>query len=511
MTRGVSFYEGQGFRRPVYDFETDVITWTVDGRMELTSVVYAFLMSVGISAYDVPSVVSILGWLMFLTGTGVLAYRLSSSVATTIITLLTTSITWSHLTIFQTAVSEVIFLPILVWTLALFVDYPTTNKRNYSRLILCTVLLAFLMLTRYSGGFLFGGIGLWLLWWRIYQNKFWQSIPEFLTLFCACLPAIAVILYKQRYFLNVVSGNDDAQHTFLVGLVAVIRSCLQLFIPAVHHPSTTKITQGEDLFFFYLVPIYLLLGVGLLYAFWQMRGRIAGVITPPRSPIIILASIYLGLYVLLQPVMIFSPMDFRDSTTLLALLQPWLIFIFTQTMWQIRFAVIYLLFNYLIVLAPVITANFSQGMPDLLSLSPPRIHDLSGQTKKIDTLLAQGVPEWLIIRSPRAKTLPIHHQDLIEYLKRYKSDVVIVKHSWSTIAPFYPDPLNLGTPYSTYLPARIDTIPCESKRNVAIVLLDWGRYIRNVDEAKAVLEAKCPDLQKTRLSNSTVYQLGKLE
>jgi hypothetical protein len=64
----------------------------------------------------------------------------------------------------------------------------------------------------------------------------------------------------------------------------------------------------------------LLLG-GLL---WSLRPQFRNVLMPPRSPLVLFLLAYLGVYAFLQPHMSFHPLDDRDMTSILVLLQPWL-------------------------------------------------------------------------------------------------------------------------------------------------------------------------------------------
>jgi hypothetical protein len=255
--------------------------------------------------------------------------------------------------------------------------------------------------------------------------------------------------------------------------------------------------------FLLVLPVLGVLGIKL----WQDRPADQSLLTPPDTPILPIIAAYLGLYIFAQPFFTFLPLDERDVTTLLCVFQPWLIAVSARLFGSYALPVLvgYAGSNLLLVLVPVALV----GIPDVVSIDPPGVADLSDDAE-IWSYRRQGMPEWLLVEPFRTTTAPRHHEDLLALMRESGDDVVIVSNNRRSL--FY-------TENTQSLPVRplrfVDWLPvgsCQTRTPVMVVLFDWDVMRFSFDADREALLAKCPDLPPPiELEHALVYRLDTAE
>lgn len=290
----------------------------------LLSVIYALLLWLGVPYIYVPAVLTLICWVILLLGIGTLAYRLYPSPRIAALVVVLAAFTHAYLWIFQQAMSEVLFLPLLVWLMVVLTGLHEREQHQRVYLAGAVVLLALVLLTRYVGVFVLAAVVLWWCWVRAYQRRWRLLLLELCALSLSALP-LAAWLLRNRYVKGWIVNNHFSRgpNTFLEGVMAVIEQTSQVLVPAVRPLAALGLDWGvlSPAIPFVHLPVLLLLG----FLFWRFRPHSPQLLSPPRSPVLVFLAIYIGLYTFLQPFMAFAPMDERDMTSLLCLAQPWLL------------------------------------------------------------------------------------------------------------------------------------------------------------------------------------------
>lgn len=230
---GLNIAQGHGYTLDRYDYPADERRFLPIRRHQpMLSIVYAAVAWLGVPFDDVPSVVGLLCWTGFLVGTGLLIFKLSQSPWLTIVGLILTSATYAHLRIFQMAMSEIVFLPLLVWVMVVLVDLQQREQGVIWRLVVVTIMLAMLMVTRYVGVLVLGAVGLWWLWCRVYQGRWRRGVAECALLSTSLVTLVAWVLRNSRRQGAVFGAQlEQGQETFMDGLLAVAIQTSQVIIP----------------------------------------------------------------------------------------------------------------------------------------------------------------------------------------------------------------------------------------------------------------------------------------
>jgi hypothetical protein len=138
----------------------------------LLSIVYATMMWPGVPYGLTPALLTLVGWVLLLSGIGVLTYRLSGAPVAAALAVSLSAMTHAYLTTFVQVMSEPLFLPLLVWLMVILTDLPERSGRLlYVRLGAMTLLLALLPLTRYVGLLAVASVLLWWVWLRLHQHQ----------------------------------------------------------------------------------------------------------------------------------------------------------------------------------------------------------------------------------------------------------------------------------------------------------------------------------------------------
>jgi hypothetical protein len=522
MSGAINLVHGHGLSLKAYNLTTDTITWQpITHYPPLTSLVYAGWLLVGIPLQQVPFVTSLCCWLAFLSGIGVLTYRLSGSWWGAATGMVIAALTSNYLLVFQMVLSEPVFLPLLVWSVVLLVDVPAQGTVPLWRMATIVLLLALLILARFVGSVLFAAIILWWIWQRYRQQPLRRLAGEVVLLSSAFLP-MALWLLRNALFAQEKVGShlQASKDSFWDGISGLLNQLSLLILPARDPLPELALLQQEDwgnlnpwLPWLHFGVQLAILGILVILGrrLWRLaRGQPQPSRILPASPILPIVAAFVALYVLLQPLVSFRPMDYRDATTLLCLLQPYLIALLIrllQRRTRTLLALVYISINLLLMLIPVVL----YGIPGIISFSPLQVNDLSGEVEKIAYYNRQGIPDWLVLKHFRTGFVEKHHPQVWPLLRQAETETVII--SSMTHMLFYDEQRN-------YLPANLFSMQenykeiadwlqhgqCHSQYATSI-LIDTSLYAQYLDGIKAETAQKCPELQPVVLDDLLVYRL----
>ncbi len=129
MRTAFHLWRGEGFTMVRYEPVADtVLRFPLIHYPPLVSMLYALGLSSGLSLATVPSVITLICWVLFLAGIGVLAARLGRTPMAGAAAVLVASLTYAFWMAFQQVMSEPVFLPLLVWLMVVLMDLPVTSK-----------------------------------------------------------------------------------------------------------------------------------------------------------------------------------------------------------------------------------------------------------------------------------------------------------------------------------------------------------------------------------------------
>jgi hypothetical protein len=474
----------------------------------LLAFAFALLQWVGVPFALTPPVLALVCWVALLSGISFLAYRLSSSPLVVAASLIVASLTHAYLRIYESALSEMLFLPLLAWIVALLVGLPRQAHSPLPTLARVTVLLALLLLTRYVGIVLFAAIVGWWAWWRILQRR-WQHLSRELLILSLALVPFALWIGRNTLVSSAPISHqlEQSENTFVDGLTGVAFQSAHVLLPALRTPQEFTVFSNLGIWetiiafgpFLLVFPVLGVLGIKL----WQDRPADQSLLTPPDTPILPIIAAYLGLYVFVQPFFSFLPLDERDVTTLLCVLQPWLLTVTARLFGSYALPVLasYVGGNLLLVLVPVALV----GIPEVVSLRPPAVADLSDDAS-IWTYRRQGMPEWLLVEPFRTTTAARYHEDLLALLRQEGDDVVIVSNNRRSL--FYTDTMQSLPVLPVRFTDWLISGSCQSSNNILVVLFDWDVMRFSFDADQEALLAKCPDLPPpVELEHALVYRL----
>ncbi len=519
MGGALNLIHGRGIYQQVYDLQHDsIIPDPITRYPPLTSMVYAALLFVGVPVAAVPSVVALIAWVCFLAGLAVLTYRLSRSLLLVALVVVLATFTESYLRVFVHGISEVLFLPLLVWLLVLLVDLPThPNPRAISRRLLAVVvLLTLLMLTRYVGVIFAGVVVLWWIWWRLWQQRA-RWLKGELPLFALSGVPLLVWLLRNSMLTGGVLGKNasPSRETFQEGLLAVLQESRQIVLPTRPDALAGLREWGnfEAVMPFVHLPLLILLVGVLIWRWVYLRIREdQSWLRPPRSPLLLSILAYVGLYTFVQPFFLFSPIDWRDTATLLSLTQPFVLIAAAQLFagWRAKLVLsTYVVCSLGLVFTPIVT----QGIPQALRLNPPQITNFYHDPAAMWHLRRQAVPWWLTVGPFRIATIPRHHPEVLSLLREADADTAVISNV-KTVPLFYID-IERRPPVRVNYEERIVSLErwldhgtCMPRVNVALVLLQGHSSDEELAQYAADIEAKCPALHKTTFDGSTVYVAG---
>jgi hypothetical protein len=118
VTGAANLVSERGYIVDTYDPMTSTLgIRPVSHYPPLLSIGYAIFLLLGAPLLLAPSLMNLLCWVALLLGIGVLTYRLSKHPWIATLAVVTTAVTHAYLAVYTSALSEVLFLPLLVWTM----------------------------------------------------------------------------------------------------------------------------------------------------------------------------------------------------------------------------------------------------------------------------------------------------------------------------------------------------------------------------------------------------------
>lgn len=482
MRTAINLVEGQGLTMPRYQSSSDTLAnFPSTHYPPLLSTVYAALLAVGVAPVHVPTVVSLLAWVLLLPAMGVLAVRLGASHVVAALVVMLAAFMYGFRFMFEQAMSEVIFLPLLVWLMVVLVDVPALERGKIPRLLIAVVLLALLILTRYVGVVVLGATGLWWIWWHIQQRQFRMLVGGGVLLSTSIIPFVLWLTTNATQTTQPLSSHFVPHGTFSEGLLAFLRQSVHIILPAGRTVRFLEVMGGPGLL------IYLLFFLSGIFLCWHYNPK-RDILKPHRTPLALFLLCYIALYTVLQPFFEFDPMTLRFMTVVLCLLLPWLFALMERVPqhWAYPWLTAYVLVN------------------TLLTSGPIPIED----------------------NIPRAGELAQHHPALLAWLQSLPAaegnggengangaDVVVVTNEPLLFAP-YPriTAEDMRTPCYQ---ARVHAIApwlkegqCTSRYPAAVVIFDWDYTAEQADSLQERVEARCPDLSKQQFPHSIAYPLS---
>jgi hypothetical protein len=515
---------GNGFSLKMYKPSSDTLVFQpITHYPPMTSLVYAFFLVLGVPLIFTPSWTVVCCWLLFLAGLGVLTYRLSESWWGGAMVVIIASVTHSFMHVFQLTMSEPVFLPLLVWSVALLVDLPHRQLLPRVRVAAVVVLLALMLLTRYASVVLFGAIVLWWAWVRFRQQQVRRLLWEVPLWLLAAVP-LAGWLVRNRLVSETVVGlhKSGSTDTFWDGASAVINQVPQLVVPAlgpIPKTPTLNVLSGETPMQANLASgemvsggIFIMLQVatlGIVFLLgrqiWKVHKRCGQPLALPSSPVLPMVAAFLALYIVVQPFASFWPMDARDSVTILCLLQPLLVAVVIRVLRQRALPVlaIYAAINLLLVVVPVVLS----GVPRVVSLTPPAVHDFEGYSEPA-YYRDRGIVEWLLVYPLRTTFVPRHRPELAAFLEQVDApDLAIITNIKDALLLYegqeYMPWRVLRTGQIREIDYWIDKGMCESQFSTFLIITH-PEDVGYVEHMASKVEQTCPGLERINLREDTV-------
>lgn len=528
LNAAYSFYQDQSFAFPIYDPVADtVIAEPTAHWPPLPPLIYSIPLWFGAPLAIAPSIVSLVLWPIFLVGMAWLSYRLSHSVLTMVLTVLLATVATPFQEVFSTVLSEPIFLTLLAFAVARLTNLPQTTKSVYYPLIIGIVLLALLLLTRYSGMFLYAGVVVWWSGWRLYQRRYADLWREWVLFGIGAIP-LALWLARNLWLSGHIFGNrhlTNSVDTFTDGVAAVLQYSVGLFLlvpewgylSGVFAAVSTVLSQNGTTILLALLWLTFFAVVG--YIFRQHDSPVLATMGRLHSPVLAMLVVYVGLYTLVQPFVSFNPMDVRDFTTMLCLGLPWLLGLLVALPKQARARMVfgYVSLNVLFLMALLIF----RLVASTTTLASPEQQAIAANTSGY--LNTFNLPNQRLHIPPRTRDVTHFHPDLVQHLQRFETPPVVLSNTDLLLAP-YPE-LRIpggGAPHRS-LANWLQHGACEVQSPTVIVVFDWDRWqadiwydwrrgnwvLYNVEGPVALIEQKCPMLEKTVLEHSVIYHLNE--
>jgi hypothetical protein len=470
----------------------------------LLAIAYAAAMKLGVPYLLAPQVISLIFYVVLLISAGWLTYRLSASWLAAALSVVFVSITESTFFLFASISSETLFLPLLVLSMAVLVDVNQRERGVILRLVAAAILLSLLILSRYVGIVILAGVMAWWFWSRLYQRRFKSLLWELPILGAAVVPFLVwLIPNRQDQRVQALGEHlEESRHTFIDGVLGVLEFTPQIIFPFREHVlNDIAIVQ-----FVWHLPILIIFGCII----WRYIPRESSFFAPHRSPVLLTVGAYISLYTIVQPFMLFYPMNGRDVTTILCLVQPWLFGVFGQI--RNRWATVSMCAFVAACVTFIVFRLASSGIFGLISLEPPALRDFSGEPAEVrNQYIDQGAPSGLLPVAPRTNTIQRYNPELAVFLRQFDDLMVI-----STIPNvlFYTDidqrpyvKYEAGIENGAYGAWRARGYCYPLLTDTVVIFSEWDYVVRERDPAD--LERKCPDAAHAMVDNHLVYRLDQ--
>ncbi len=497
LRTGLHLAWGDGLGIYRYYADTDSVRFVFTSHYPpLTSLTYSILAQLGnLSPSMLPVIVSLIGWVTMLAGIGVFTYQQSKSPLLAVLTIILPATSFNLWFIFLHAMSEPIFLPLLIWLMVLTYNLPQREQGRGWRFIGVVLVLMLMMLTRYVGVIVLAAVMLWWVWhwWYTPNRKLSRLLGESTILAASALPLATFIIYAKLQTIEQTVGKHftESEYTFTDGAWEMLLQSGSIFLP---NFQVATITEWIG---WYGWIVYGVLGLLLLGLLWYLArtGKIPSWRTPHTTPALLFILGYVALYTIVQPFLNFYPMDWRYIAAVLCLTIPLIAGAIGSlpVRWSYMVLIGYIGLNVLFLVAQeqIHSAQAEEYSSEQVQASESASsldHSLADQEDLVAWV--QTLPQDHILLTNDPGLLVLHTRSVIE-------DIAL-PHSFNAVV--YPQ-------------AWLDAGSCRSQYSVSIVLFSWDNHMQNYHlDAKAIqqaVERKCPDLPKRQLEHSVVYTLRR--
>jgi hypothetical protein len=451
-----------------------------------------------------PAIVSLVGWVALLAGIGVLTFQLSKSPLLAALAIILPATSYNLWFIFLHAMSEPLFLPLLVWLMVLTYNLPQREHGRGWRFIGVVLLLMLLLLTRYSGFVALAAVMLWWAWhwWHTPNRKLTRLLGESTLLASSALPiATFMIYFKLQATQDVGVHFIASRYTFIDGIWGMLLQSSTIFLP---NFQVTAITAWIGWYGWIAYGILVLLLVGLL---WYVvgTGKVPSWHKPHPSPILLFLLGYVALYTIVQPFLSFYPVDWRDMTTMLCLTIPLIAGAigYLPVRWSYVVLSGYIALN-------VLMAVGQRQIPQPTPQAPQEKRASVASPKKNQEHTQHPVSK----RDSALYSTLADQEALIAWAQAQPRNHVLLTNDPAFLALHSPSIIeDIANPYffnTTEPPtAWLDAGACSSQYPTSIVLFPTDKYARDVEAMQQTIERKCPDLPKRQFEQSVVYTLRR--
>lgn len=476
LRTALSLAHGEGFTMLRYQPSSDMLLrFPSTHYPPMLSLAYAAAYAAGLAPSLVPSVIALLSWPFLLVGIGVLTYRLGGSPFVALLAATLAAFLYAFRFVFLLAMSEVLFLPLLVWLMVVLVDLPARSSGKLPRLLVAVVLLALLILTRYVGVVVLGAVGLWWGWSHLSQrNDYWIGwmVGGGVALASAALPFLLWLLINRTHTAQPLSTHLILQGTWRDAIIGLLLYSSHLVFPA--GPVSHLIDDaGLPGLAFYLS--LFLFGVGVC---WHYRPR-RPLLTPHRSPVLIFVLLYVALYTVAEPFFEFQSIDLRDMTSIMCVLLPFVFATMEHAPTRLSYPLLiaYVVINS-VLSGPITITDKIPRTADLETFHAPLLQSFQAQNN--DNATDETV---IITNEPLlfAQCPDITAEDMREPCHHARSHNIV---------------------------AWLEEGQCHSQYATYIVIVDSGYLAPRANTFREQVEQRCPDLPRHQFPQSTVYTLS---